>query len=153
MESIDEKCFEILCKNIEFTLEYNKKYKNYSEIDIFESNLICHNITNYINYIMILNKCHKSLVFISIIYLQRIKSFYKGFRLIYKNFHKFFITAMLVATKMYEDLFYNNLYWAKKTNISLQELNELEIEFLYAIKFDLVVTEEEYNDFISFILK
>jgi hypothetical protein len=60
---------------------------------------------------------------------------------------------MLVATKMYEDLFYNNLYWAKKASISLQELNKLEMVFIYAIKFDLVVTKEEYNDFISFILK
>ena len=153
MEATDEKCFEILCKIIENTLEYNKEYKNYSEINIFESDLICNNITNYINHIMILNKCHKSLVFISIIYLQRIKSFHKNFRLIYKNFHKLFITAMLVATKMYEDLFYNNLYWAKKASISLQELNKLEMVFIYAIKFDLVVTEEEYNDFISFILK
>ncbi|KAF9976577.1 hypothetical protein BGZ73_008248 [Actinomortierella ambigua] len=62
-----------------------------------------------------------------------------GFRLISLNIHRLLITALMVAAKFTSDLYYSNARYAKYGGLRLEELNQLELEFLFAIKFDLNV--------------
>ena len=50
----------------------------------------------------------------------------------------------MVAAKYLEDLVYFNSYWAEIGELALQELNALELDFLLAIDFDLVLRPEDY---------
>ena len=54
---------------------------------------------------------------------------------------------MVIAAKFFDDRFFVNSYYAKVGGLSTEELNTLEIEFLYAINFTLLVTAEDYQNY------
>lgn len=45
----------------------------------------------------------------------------------------------MLAAKFFDDVYYNNEYYAKVGGISNKEINQLEIEFLNYINFNLYV--------------
>ena len=51
----------------------------------------------------------------------------------------------MVAAKFYDDCFYNNELYAKVGGVSMDELNELELEFVFLIGFSLIVPVDEYQ--------
>jgi hypothetical protein len=54
---------------------------------------------------------------------------------------------MLSAAKFWDDIYYNNAFWAKIGGVSSLELNNLELEFLFSVNFDLAVTADEYDKY------
>ncbi|KAG0276336.1 hypothetical protein BGZ95_007683 [Linnemannia exigua] len=66
-----------------------------------------------------------------------------GFRVNSFNIHRLLITCLMVAAKFTSDLFYSNARYAKVGGLSLPELNQLELVFLFTTQFDLNVKEEE----------
>ncbi|KAG0351654.1 hypothetical protein BGZ54_003157, partial [Gamsiella multidivaricata] len=68
---------------------------------------------------------------------------YNGFRINSFNIHRLLITCLMVAGKFTSDLFYSNARYAKVGGLSLPELNQLELEFLFTSKFELNVKVDE----------
>ncbi|KAF9396655.1 hypothetical protein BGX21_009457 [Mortierella sp. AD011] len=66
-----------------------------------------------------------------------------GFRINSFNIHRLLITCLMVAAKFTSDLFYSNARYAKVGGLSLPELNQLELEFLFTTKFELNVKVDE----------
>ncbi|KAG0054817.1 hypothetical protein BGZ83_010379 [Gryganskiella cystojenkinii] len=66
-----------------------------------------------------------------------------GFRINSFNIHRLLIVCLMVAAKFTSDHFYSNGRYAKVGGLSLLELNQLELEFLFTIRFELNVKEEE----------
>ena len=63
------------------------------------------------------------------------------------------LTAILSAIKYNEDDFYSNTYYAKVGGISLQEINNLESEFLSLINFNLWIDLEIYTKYQNYLEK
>ena len=65
--------------------------------------------------------------------------------------YKTFIVALLCATKWLDDdiTIDLNSYWAKALGISLGEINEMEIQFLYALEFSTTVSYTEYTSIVN----
>jgi hypothetical protein len=55
------------------------------------------------------------------------------------NLHKLIITGIMVAAKFYDDDFYDNGYYAKIGGIPLEEINNMELEYLCLLNFRLLV--------------
>ncbi|KAF9203589.1 hypothetical protein BGZ49_006258 [Haplosporangium sp. Z 27] len=66
-----------------------------------------------------------------------------GFRINSFNIHRLLITCVMVAAKFTSDMFYSNARYAKVGGLSLPELNQLELEFLFSTKFELNVKVDE----------
>ncbi|KAG9321254.1 hypothetical protein KVV02_001450, partial [Mortierella alpina] len=66
-----------------------------------------------------------------------VQSAANGFRVNSFNIHRLLITCLMVAAKFTSDLFYSNARYAKVGGLSLPELNQLELEFLFTTKFEL----------------
>ncbi|KAF9906175.1 hypothetical protein EC991_000887 [Linnemannia zychae] len=66
-----------------------------------------------------------------------------GFRINSFNIHRLLITSLMIAAKFTSDLFYSNARYAKVGGLALQELNQLELEFLFTSKFELNVKVDE----------
>ncbi|KFK27916.1 hypothetical protein AALP_AA8G446900 [Arabis alpina] len=64
---------------------------------------------------------------------------------------KLIITSVLVAAKFMDDLSYNNGYYAKVGGISIEEMNVLELDFLFGIGFELNVTVSTFDNYCSFL--
>ena len=50
-----------------------------------------------------------------------------------------------MAAKFYDDSFYNNELYAKVGGVSVDELNELELEFVFLVGFSLIIPLDEYQ--------
>ncbi|KAJ3159376.1 hypothetical protein HDU86_001694 [Geranomyces michiganensis] len=59
------------------------------------------------------------------------------------NVHRLLITGIMVAVKFHSDVFFTNLHYARVGGLPVHELNELEMEFLLSIGFDLIISVEE----------
>ncbi|KAG0024758.1 hypothetical protein BGZ81_007604 [Podila clonocystis] len=66
-----------------------------------------------------------------------------GFKINSFNIHRLLITCLMVAAKFTSDLFYSNARYAKVGGLSLPELNQLELEFLFTTRFELNVKVDE----------
>src|SRR3989338_2796845 len=63
------------------------------------------------------------------------------------SIHRLLITSIMVAAKFFDDKFYNNEYYAKIGGIQKEEINKLEIEFLYMINFSLHFQPPEFEQY------
>ncbi|CAN6235796.1 unnamed protein product [Urochloa humidicola] len=63
--------------------------------------------------------------------------------------HRLLITAVLAAVKFMDDVRYNNAYFARVGGISLPEMNYLEVDFLFAVGFDLNVSPETFGHYCA----
>jgi Cyclin len=59
------------------------------------------------------------------------------------NVHRLFITAVTLAVKWHDDIFYSNAYYAALGGIPVAELNRLELAFLAAIKYRCSTTDAD----------
>lgn len=59
--------------------------------------------------------------------------------------HRLFGVSLMVACKLYEDIFWNNKVWARIIGVPLSELNRMEVDFLVLIKMRLFIDHHEYD--------
>jgi hypothetical protein len=83
---------------------------------------------------------------IAVVYLQRLKDQTGTLRLTPYNYQRFLLTAVMVASKTYDDFYASNKQWALVGDIELKELNALELDLLFSLKFHCTVTREEYDE-------
>lgn len=64
----------------------------------------------------------------------------KGFHLCTRNVHRVLLATTLISAKLLDDECYNNTYWASVGGVSLPHLNQLEIEVVSLLDYNLLVT-------------
>lgn len=57
----------------------------------------------------------------------------------------------MVAAKFLDDAYYNNAYYAKVGGVTPLEMNRLELEFLFALRFRLHVTVSTFENYSSLL--
>lgn len=70
-----------------------------------------------------------------------------------RNIHRLFATAYLLNMKFWQDKYDNNAYIAKVTGVVCNELNVLEVEFLFQINFSLWIEPKEFILYRQVILE
>jgi len=103
--------------------------------------------SEYLKRMLKYTKCSPCCFVIGVIYLQRLKEGSSGgaLRLTPFNIQRLLLTAVMLASKTHDDYFVSNKQWALVGDLHLSELNVLEIEMLYDLKFSMTVTREEYD--------
>jgi hypothetical protein len=93
----------------------------------------------------------KALLIVALIYLDRLtKKVPSIFNI--RSFHRVFFMAIMMAIKFYNDHSYKNAYHANVAGVPIEELNDLEINFLKLIDFDLIVSAKELEEILEKIL-
>ena len=121
---------------------------NQQKNSIFNLNEPSVTIQRYLHRIFKYTFIEKSSLIISLIYLDRIckqKIFLTNY-----NIHKLLIISILLAIKYNEDSIFENKFYAKVFGINLNELYELEYEFINLIDFQFFINELEFNQYLLF---
>ncbi|PXF49671.1 Cyclin-U4-1 [Gracilariopsis chorda] len=66
--------------------------------------------------------------------------------------HRLLLTATLLATKMMDDVLYDNAHFAKVGGLDVAELNMLELDMLHMLQFELVVSTDQFERFEKRVL-
>ena len=108
-------------------------------------------IKDYLLRLSRFTKMSESTIIIILIYIDRISNL-NNFRLTYRNIYKLILSAMVVAIKYNEDIFYSSSIYAKLGGLSISELNYLEFEFLILIKFSLFIEKDLFDKYKNNLL-
>jgi len=85
--------------------------------------------------------CSPACFIVSLIYIDRL-CHQATITLSSLNIHRIIITAICIAAKFHDDLFFPNCFYSQLGGISLSELNLLEVEFLFGLNFTLFVNRD-----------
>ena len=59
------------------------------------------------------------------------------------------MSSMVAAAKFYDDSFFTNDLYARIGGVPVDEMNNLELDFVFLINFSLLITPEEYQKFYN----
>ncbi|KAI0500707.1 hypothetical protein KFK09_018923 [Dendrobium nobile] len=110
-------------------------------------------IRRYIKHIYFNTDFSTCCYVIAFIYLDRFLYFNPSVRLDFFNVHRFFITAILTSVKFMDERCNGNAHFAYVGGISVSEMKELEVDFLFGLRFNLNVNPISYNGYCSFLLR
>ena len=108
-------------------------------------------IEDYLERIQFYTKCEEASLISSLIYIDRLSSI-GHIVLTSNNVHRILFCSILAGIKYNEDTYFKNDYYATVAGISEKELNKLEYHYMNAIKYSLYIDEEEYSQYMNYLL-
>lgn len=106
-------------------------------------------IMAYLSRIHLYADCSDSCYILAFIYIDRLLQNNPGLALSYRNIHRLLLTAVLLAIKYSDDIYAENLTYAKIGGIQLDELNVLEVDMLKLLRYSLYVNNELYFQYAN----
>eukprot|EP01071_Lankesteria_metandrocarpae_P008178 Lankesteria_metandrocarpae@DN4892_c0_g1_i2.p1 len=91
--------------------------------------------------------CSNECFVLSLIYMDRVVQKHAGFAISVYNWHRLVVTAVVLAAKFFDDVYYSNAYYGRVGGIRNLELNVLECHFLSLLDFHLFVSVGEYEQY------
>jgi hypothetical protein len=101
-------------------------------------------VSEYFERVIECAECSDACVVLSAIYLDRIRR-HRDLVFCTLNAHRLIITSVMLAAKFFDDVYFNNAFYARIGGVSRREINGLELEFLFMVGFNLGVSENEYR--------
>lgn len=62
-----------------------------------------------------------------------------------RSIHRLYITALVIAAKLYDDVFFKNSYYSRVGGLNQFELNFLEAQLIAWLEYKLLITKETYD--------
>lgn len=81
----------------------------------------------------------------SLVYVERILQRHQDFRISRQNVHRFVVSSVLVGSKILDDFYCRNVYYAMAAGLTKAELNQLELKLCDLLDFDLHVQPSEFS--------
>lgn len=106
-------------------------------------------ISKYLQRIHKYTNCSPSCFVVGFIYMDLLAHKQPHHPLISLNVHRLLLTSIMVATKLLDDVHYNNAFYSRVGGISLAELNSLEVDFLFRLDFRLNVTSNIFEGYCT----
>ncbi|XP_047340823.1 cyclin-U4-1-like [Impatiens glandulifera] len=110
-------------------------------------------IQSYLERIFKYANCSPSCFVVAYVYLDRFAQRQPSLPINSFNVHRLLITSVMVAAKFMDDMYYNNAYYGKVGGISTEEMNFLEVDFLFGLGFHLNVTPSTFYTYCSYLHK
>ncbi|KAL5073305.1 hypothetical protein RYX36_012289 [Vicia faba] len=104
-------------------------------------------IQSYLERVFRYTRAGPSVYVVAYVYIDRFCQSNVGFRINSRNVHRLLITTIMVASKYVEDMNFRNSYFAKVGGLTTNELNELELEFLFMMNFKLHVNVSVFESY------
>jgi hypothetical protein len=148
------KTIEVISDLLNNICEENKDKSeiiNKNIIPFMTQNIPSMSIKDYLLRLSQFTKMSESTIIIILIYIDRISNL-NNFRLTYRNIYKLILSAMIIAIKYNEDLFFSSAIYAKLGGLSVSELNYLEFQFLILIKFSLFIENDLFDKYKNNLL-
>lgn len=104
-------------------------------------------VQSYLERIFRYTRAGPSVYVVAYVYIDRFCQNFPEFRIGSANVHRLLITTVMVASKYVEDMNFRNSYYAKVGGVGTIEMNKLEMEFLFMMKFKLHVNVSVYESY------
>lgn len=106
-------------------------------------------IVKYLERLYKYTSCSPSCFVVGYVYIDRLTHKHPDSLVISLNVHRLLVTSVMVASKMLDDVHYNNAFYARVGGVSNAELNRLEMEFLFLLDFGVMVSSRVFESYCS----
>ncbi|AFZ81173.1 cyclin domain-containing protein [Theileria equi strain WA] len=103
-------------------------------------------VSDYLARIARYVHCSNECFVLALVYIDRIVKYHKDFTVSVVNIHRLLITAIMLAAKFSDDVYYSNSFYAQVGGIKVSEINVLEAQFLMLINYQLYVNATDYEN-------
>ena len=129
----------------ELTIKNSKKQGNKIENDIFETSENPNiSLLDYLTRIVEYSNCEENTLISALIYIDRIAKIKNITKL---NVYKLIFTSILISLKYNEDGIYDNVYYSQIAGVSVQELFQMEYEYVLLLNFNFNISEFIFNQY------
>jgi hypothetical protein len=129
----------------ELTIKNSKKRGNKIENDIFETSENPNiSLLDYLTRIVEYSNCEENTLISALIYIDRIAKIKNITKL---NVYKLIFTSILISLKYNEDGIYDNVYYSQIAGVSVQELFQMEYEYVLLLNFNFNISEFIFNQY------
>jgi len=104
-------------------------------------------IKSYLKRIEEKRCCSEQVFVVALIYIDRLVNSNRYFMINSLSIHRVIITSIMIGAKLFDEPVIRNAYFAYVGYLSCQEINMLEIDFLFRINFDLTVEANLYGTY------
>lgn len=95
--------------------------------------------------------CSKECFIIALIYGDRLVQAHPYFIISHRNVHRFLLVCTLIASKMLDDFYCRNTFYAKAGGLSGKKLNELELKLCFLLDFNLNVNTKQFSHYTDLL--
>jgi len=110
-------------------------------------------VSDYLRRIVRYTSIEKACLLILLIYIDRVCERHKTFTITSLTVHRFIIAAVTASSKALCDSYCTNSHYARVGGISIQELNTLELEFMFLIDWQLICSGETLQQYYANLVK
>ncbi|KAF4382619.1 hypothetical protein F8388_015447 [Cannabis sativa] len=110
-------------------------------------------IAKYLERLYKYSSCSPSCFVVGYVYIDRLLHKYPDSLVVSINVHRLLVTTIMVASKMLDDVHYNNAFYARVGGVSNAELNKLEVELLFLLDFGVVVSSGVFEIYCAHLEK
>lgn len=104
-------------------------------------------IAKYLERIYKFTNCSPSCFVVGFVYIDRVVHRHPESLVVSLNVHRLLVTSVMVASKMLDDVHYNNAFYARVGGITNAELNRLELELLFLLDFGVTVSSRVFESY------
>lgn len=90
---------------------------------------------------------------ISLIYIERLLFQHSEMDLSSRNLHRLVLVSVMVGSKILDDFYCRNMYYAVSGSVSRAELNEMELQLCFLLDFELDVSRLEFMVHLHGVVK
>ncbi|PIN14929.1 Cyclin [Handroanthus impetiginosus] len=110
-------------------------------------------LEKYVERIYKYTSCSPSCFVVGFVYIDRLVHKYPDSLVVSLNVHRLLVTSVMVASKILDDVHYNNAFYARVGGVSNAELNKLELELLFLLDFGLSVSSRVFESYCQHLEK
>lgn len=104
-------------------------------------------IGKYLERLYKYTNCSPSCFVVGYVYMDRLLHKHPKMLINSLNVHRLLVTSLLIASKMLDDVQYNNAFYARIGGVSNMELNRLELELLFLLDFEVMVSSPVFESY------
>lgn len=146
---------DLVCERAQSTIGFHDAQESNVESDLdepislFYGKALGCSVKRYVLRMVKYGRCSMCNVIMGFIYIERIKRDYPELTLSARSFQRLLLTAVMVASKKFDDIYFSNKHWAGIGELSLPLMNKLELALLGLLNFACNVKREEYDDYVA----
>ncbi|KAK6142467.1 hypothetical protein DH2020_022815 [Rehmannia glutinosa] len=110
-------------------------------------------LEKYVERIYKYTSCSPSCFVVGFVYIDRLVHKYPDSLVVSLNVHRLVVTSVMVASKILDDVHYNNAFYARVGGVSNAELNRLELELLFLLDFEVTVSSRVFESYCQHLEK
>lgn len=147
--AMQEPVAELVGQLLDLTVARNDTLKRTCGFPEYESKEVKMKASNYLKRMIRYGKCSECCIIVALIYMTRLKKRHTGVCITSCNMQRLLLVAVMVAHKYFDDMYFSNEHWAEIGGITNKELNQLELLFLFHLRFSCNVTREDYDEYLK----